>query len=830
MTVDAAQTGLPARAPLRPLLPVAGLFVIGIYANRLAPHAPGWYLIIAAVATALALTSFRRAGASVPAWCIAWLTLGVALSQLTASRYPDDHIAAYTSERPRFARIELKVVTPPRLLKSQGYRPLPPRQVARGEVTAVLTPDGWAPASGTILLSVSEPHATLRLGDTVRVTGMLHRPAGAANPGQFDWQTFYREQRIVAAVSVPHAANVTVLNSPGPDPLGRARMRVREWLERGFPPGDSTNHALLRALVLGDPDPELRDIQQEFVRTGTSHHLAISGMHVAIIGGLVCLLCRLFRARPRRAVTLAIGIVILYGLLVLPSPPVIRSILLCAAVGGSLLLRREADAVQLLAASVLAMLVYHPADVFSAGFQLSFVTVLGLMLFTRPVLEWVRSFRDIDFVIAEQVKPPPRIVRVWRFFAWHGVQALAAGAVAWLVAAPLVAYHFYQLNPWAIAGSILLALPVLLALVAGVVKIVLTPLLPAAASKLLAILAGTPIQWMRDLVSWLATLPGSDFVISRPHPAMLLGYYLLLVLPLWAAFRRRIGRWARATPCLCVAMLLIPLFRGKAPTPPPPDAARLTVLSVGAGQCVVLQLPSGKACLFDAGSSTLDDMADTCALPAMRHLGVTRIERVFVSHANADHYAAVAGILAHHPAAQLHLSPHFEVHAGQSAAGRSLREWRKQEITFTTLSAGSELSLDDQTTVRVLWPPLEMKLTPNDASLVLRVTHGGKSVLFTGDIQNVPLLALSSDPVALKSDVLIAPHHGSSEPATKRFLEAVSPSWIVSSSDSTYSQKQRRFDALVGHTPHYRTDRAGAVTVTISADGIQVTTFKPPQR
>jgi competence protein ComEC len=106
------------------------------------------------------------------------------------------------------------------------------------------------------------------------------------------------------------------------------------------------------------------------------------------------------------------------------------------------------------------------------------------------------------------------------------------------------------------------------------------------------------------------------------------------------------------------------------------------------------------------------------------------------------------------------------------------------------------------------------------------VTHAGRSVLFTGDIQNVPMLALLADPAALKADVLIAPHHGSAEPATKRFLEAVSPSHIVSSNDSTYSQKQRRFDTLVGPTPHHRTDRAGAVTVTISPRGIDVTTFK----
>jgi competence protein ComEC len=213
---------------------------------------------------------------------------------------------------------------------------------------------------------------------------MLQRPAPAMNPGQFDWAGYYRDQRILASLQVPQASNIRILHGDGPGPLGRLREHARRLLAAGFPAERALDHALLRALLLGDPDPQLRDVQDQFQRTGTSHHLAISGMHVAVLGGFVFLVCRLLLLSPRTTAVVVVGFVVLYGIVALPSPPVVRSVLLCVAFGVGLASRRSVDALQLLAACVLAMLIYRPLDLYNAGFQLSFGTVLGLILFTRP--------------------------------------------------------------------------------------------------------------------------------------------------------------------------------------------------------------------------------------------------------------------------------------------------------------------------------------------------------------------------------------------------------------------------------------------------------------
>ena len=824
----------------RPFLSAAVVLIAGILCHGVMPHTPRVWLALAGALAVVCIACGRREVPSTICLALAIGLCGVAVAQVARFQFADDDIAAFTSDTPRLAEVELVLDQPPRVIASAsgGGRPIPPRQVTAGRVTRVRTWERWAAASGRVLVSVDEPNLSLTYGQRVIVTGTLSRPAPAMNPGQFDWARYYRQDRVLASLDAPHAANVRILEDRAAWWPGRAvnwlRERSRAALSRGFGEDRSLDHALLRALLLGDHDPQLTDVRDDFRKTGTSHHLAISGMHVAILGMFVFLLCRLARLSPRWAAGVMMGFVVLYGVVALPSAPVVRSIVLCIAFGIGVMLRRSVDGVQLLALTACGLLVWNPMDLFDAGFQLSFGTVLGLMTLATPLARsWHRE--DEDERVLRELGVAPGWFQSRRQWVWrHFLAALAAGVVAWIISAPLIVQHFDQLSPYAVLASLLLAIPVLAALVLGLLKVVLTLLLPWLA-PVWAEVAAWPVAGMRWVVDGLAALPGGDVAFPALPTVAVVAFYVIFVLAVLPAVRgwlRVLARGGLATAC--AALVVLPFVAGPGAARDRGDQLRVTLLSVGAGQCAVVELPSGKTVLIDAGSSTFVDLSRRCIEPFLRTRGIGSVEAIYVSHANADHFSAVSRAAREFEVRQVVITPAFETHAGRNGFARQvLSEVAEAGVEVRRVAAGQTIRLDGLAQLEVLWPPpgVGEGLSANDSSQVLKLRCGGRSVLFTGDVQQPALEGLiRSQGAALRADVLVAPHHGSAEEGTGTFLDAVGASTIVASSDRTPSRKQREFDALVerrgGASSLFRTAERGAITIRIGKDGtVRTETF-----
>jgi competence protein ComEC len=816
--------------------------MLGIIVHGAMPTWPvAWLIIIPIVVVSAALLRHRpRVSSSLLA--IAVLVIGIWAAQLSAFYYPRNHIGSFATEQPRLAQLELALDQSPRTLYDpfEHGRPLPPKQVVTARVLRVKTWNGWTNACGDVLVQIGQPHPRLAAGQTIRVLGTLQRPGPAMNPGQFDWAQYYRSQRMLTTLSVPHLDNVQILTEAGPGTLWWAREKTRHLLAAGFTVEQSLDHALLRAMLLGDHDPQLRDVQDQFQRTGISYQLSVSGMHVAVLAGVVYFLCRLLCIGPRKTVCIATLFVLAYGLMALPSVPVVRSMLLCVAVGGAVLSGRPADRVQLLALCVMAMLIVHPPDLYSAGFQLGFGVVLGLILLTGPLTEFLKSFRDPDMVVARQwadvlAKPSAkRAVRRWvkRKLAYLAV----GGAVAWLVSMPLVAYHFEEVNPYTVLADVVLAPIVLLSLLAGAAKVLLTALWPSAAQTW-AWVACQPVDLMRWVLGGLAKLPGANIALAAPPIWMIVLFYVLLALPLllrhWPAGRR--ARWCvRGAPAsACCMLLMLPLLGGFARHDPAAGAGelRITILSVGAGQCAAVEPSGAGVSFFDDGSDTVSDVFRKCMEPFLRHEGRQTIASIFLSHGDYDHISGTEDAVTACDVPIVYASPHLRRHMYESIPCQEMvDDLDAMGKSPTVIFRGSHVQLAEGTDVEILWPPEVSKLDSNECGLVLRLTWAGRSILFPADIQEKAEKELLKDPARLKSDVLIAPHHGSSEITTSAFVRAVDPSIILSSNADKLTVKQMNFEKMIGDRPLYRTNRCGAITLTVTKDGqIRVTTFLKPK-
>ena len=253
----------------------------------------------------------------------------------------------------------------------------------------------------------------------------------------------------------------------------------------------------------------------------------------------------------------------------------------------------------------------------------------------------------------------------------------------------------------------------------------------------------------------------------------------------------------------------------------------MTLLSVGAGQAAVVRVPGGETFFVDCGSSTVPDVFRRVIQPYLRREGVRRVDEVFLSHGDYDHVCAAAEVVRAFGVPVVRTTPHFRRHAAGNVPAEALLEALDQLHRPPALvRAGDRVDVGGGAAVEVAWPPQRCAMNSNNCGMVLRLTYAGRSVLFPADIQEPPERALAEHPERVRSDVLVAPHHGSAELSTPAFLKAVAPRFIVASNDRNLTHKQKVFDAMTAQWPVYRTSRCGAVDVVISREGkIEVETF-----
>lgn len=817
----------------RPALPAVVLFILGIASHSLWAFLP---IIWIAIITGLIVFGWifhNRAIVAPLVIAAAVYFCGLSAGQVAHFGYPANQIGLFSSDEPRLAWIEGKVSDAPRLIEPDtGGRPLPEKQLLTLEVRAVRITHGWTAASGTLPVTISPPMPGLSVGQVVRLLGRLERPAPAMNPGGFDAAEHYRRERVLASMHVSRPYDVQILRQTSATsvPLALFRESSRDLLSRGFDVAHASDCALLDALVFGERDPEMRPVQDDFVHTGTTHLLAANGSRIALLAAAIYLLGRLLRLSPRRSVLLLTIVVATFGFLTLPAAEAIRPAAACVAVGIGFAGRRTIDSLQILCMVALAILICRPLDLYGAGFQLSFVIVLALILFAAPAMRWIESLENEDRKIAEAFQRPTFWPSLFHRARRWLISAAVIGLIAWLAAMPLVAYHFEQINPWTVPFGLFLSPFAMLALAAGFLKIALTAICPPLAATWAA-LATVPAAVLRHGVHWLASAPACDIPFSQPGIASIVLYYALLSLPLLPVPSWKIKWCARCAPVGgCALLFLLPMCGGVAPSiGTPPRLVRVTLLSVGAGQCAVIEPTGAGPIVLDAGSSTISDPLRTCIEPFLRHEQCRSIDAIYLSHGDYDHISAAQAMVPEYGVREVLTSPFFRLHAKESRPCQALLSSLDSSGHAPHLIvAGNHFRVAPDVTLDVLWPPPTGNYNSNNAGLVLRLVCSGRSILFPADIQEPAERELLKHPDKLRSDILIAPHHGSSEGTTPQFVAAVAPKIIVASNDARLTMKQRTFDAQESAWPIYRTSRFGAITIEIAPDGrIHLQPFLP---
>lgn len=785
--------------------------------------------------------------------------------------------AARVHELPRDAlgaMLDHDPLAPPAVVTIRGIAADSPRkrEAERGEFDAPPARPSWAfdllaesietsagrqGVSGRVRVFVAGEAPEVRAGERVEVIGALEPVRTLGNPGEYDLRAWAAQEGVAGTLSAPGRSLVRVIEPPrgasrvqaawlawrgamrerAESALGsRERADAESELNKGavgeIDEESRRARALLRSLLLGERDPELRDVQAAFRGLGLVHLVAISGFNLAVMAFIALFLVRL-SGDHGWIEPAALALLVAAYMIVLPAEtPIIRSGLMVQAFMAIEATGRRYDRLTVLGWIGIALLLWRPLDAWSLGFQLS-MGATGLLL-------WMAN-RATDRLFGTPLRglTPDRgrggaaMVRRAGRAAWRALKQLAATSLlCWAAAAPIVIWQTGMLSPLAPITTLVVLPLVTLVLWAGYIVLLVGVLAPGVgefAAGVLDVLA----TFLIDVVLALDALPGTT--LHLPRVGGVWAVCATACVLWWFARGRLRSRTGWAVSAVLLAWLAAQVWLGPRLAVGRDVALRVDALAVGDGTCMVVRVGGGggggggggEAMLWDCGSLT-PRVGERVVARAVRELGAGNVRTAIITHANVDHYSGLVDVVAPLGVRAVLVSRVFASEAERApwgGPGRLLSALRDRGVEVRVVGAGDSFAMG-AARVEFLWPPAGyVPRLVNDASLVARVrvetAAGERIALLTGDIgpQSIARLMEEGDAGALAgASILEVPHHGSVNDAALEFVRRVRAPAVLQSTGPERARREEWGTVRGGGSWHI-TARDGAAWAEVLRDG-----------
>ena len=675
------------------------------------------------------------------------------------------------------------------------------RSLAELETTELLRRGArWETAAGRILiLTPGALPPEFFGGQRVEITGVLSLPPGAKAQGLFDYRAYLRNQGIYYQLKST-TNDWVLLSAKGAPPWSdRFVAWAQATLARGLPNEDEPLR-LLWSMTLGLKNVIERQGYDPFVQTGTMHIFAISGLHIALIAGILVMVLRAVRIPRSWCCGVVLPLIWLYTAATGWQPSAIRSTVMMSIIIFGWALERPSDLLNSLGAAAFIILLWDPQQLFGASFQLSFFVVLSIALFLPPIE------RARDRLLAHDPLLPAELLPRWQRWGYTSIRWIsnsgATSLAAWLGALPITAYYFHMFSPVTLLANLLVVPLSSLALASNVGSIVCG--IPAAC--LSELFNHSAWFWMASIVQvsdWLLAVPKAFLYVRSPAPVDFFIYYTLLLAAFSGLlFARRVRPWAAAGAGLVCCFYLWQWQTSRA-------VVNITVLPLEGGMSVFASAPAfGPDLLLDTGPTTSTAFE---LKPFLAAQGVNSVPALVLSHGDTRHIGGaetLAGLL---PVQQVCISPVPQRSPNYRTAVQHFG------LTPNLLRKLSRLEHVGPWTV--LNPAPEDRFSKaDDAAIVLLGQFHGLRLLLLSDLGRAGQDALLERTPDLHADIVVAGLPATGEPLCEALLDAIRPHAIIVA-DSEFPAYERASRTLLDRlgrrkTPLVSTRSAGAVTIT----------------
>ena len=652
--------------------------------------------------------------------------------------------------------------------------------------------------NASALCYLQEDETLPKAGSYVRVFGEVSPFLQATNPGEFDAAAYYRRKDCLFALRKTKITAQTKTYGRLEEFLSQLRYESEVLFRKLL---GEKNGATASAMVIGQKKGLDSEVKALYQGAGISHLLAISGLHLSLIGAGLFGLLKKVRLPVALSAGISTWILIVYAQLTGMGISTRRALVMFLLFLAAGLLKRTPDLPTSLAVAALLLLVPRPQRILDAGFQLSFSAVLGIAVMI-PVLQdgWedaAPSLRVTDGVAGWNIARTA-IVRTCRLLRKN----ILAGLGITMTMLPFLLIHFYEWSPWSVLLN-LAVIPLMGILLPCLMGLQLVARLTAFThclelpQHLLCTAIEAIFSCYEQLCRFTTALPGSILHTGYPTWQTLTAYTIGLIALAVSGKKLRPHLRLAAAVCL-MGIFLIRL----------PGELNVTMLDVGQGECVGIETREHHVYLVDAGSTSKKKTGQYQIIPWLKYIGTRSVEGIFITHWDEDHISAVGELLEWSKSSRVKIRRIFlpDVALKDEVLETLLQQIEEANVSVEYLSAGERMT-DGALQISCLHP--YAKKVPedrNDASLVLRLSQGDFQMLLTGDLEKsgedwlveqarpaveqpqpagqeqalsrVP----SNQPAAqnsLRCTILDAGHHGASNATGEALLDLAQPELVL---------------------------------------------------